>query len=253
MSNNTNVAITETFELPSNGKVTGTPAKITLRAMSLLDEKKRLASSGKKGLINLISNCIVEPEKTDVGEFLSFDVDYAMVALRIISHGPMYRVNVTCPHCGKVHSEELNLSDIPVKECDDSFSAQFEINLPICGDTLKVHLLNSNQEEKMTAEAEKILQKFPNYEGDPADILSYIYRIDEVNGEKLPYPMLKQYVESLSAADSIYFDDAYASKIGDYGLDTEIAFKCEHCGGTFNRMLPINEEFFRPKYYTTQR
>lgn len=253
MSNNTNVTLNDKFTLPSRGKVQGIPATLTMRAMSLLDEKKRLASSGIRGLVNLINSCIIEPEGVDVGNFLRFDLDYAMIALRIISHGPLYRVAVTCPHCGKKHEEDLNLSEIPCKEVSDDFSPVFEMQLPIKGDTLKVHLLTFNELEKLDEEAQRVLSKFPNYEGNPADVLEYIYKINEVNGEKLPYPALKQYVENLSAADSIYFDQMYEEKMGSYGLDTHLVFTCDSCKGTFERMLPINDEFFRPQYYTTQR
>lgn len=253
MSNNTNVTLNQTFDLPSLGKIPGVPATITLRAMSLLDEKKRLASSGIRGLVNLINSCIIEPEGVDVGAFPRFDLDYAMIALRIISHGPMYKVSVTCPHCGKKHEEELNLSEIPMNNVDDDFSHIFEIKLPIKGDTLKVHILNFNEIEKLENEAQKVLAKFPNYEGNPSDVLEYIYKINEVNGEKMAYPMLKQYVENLSAADSIYFDQVYEEHIGSYGLDTRLTFLCESCGGTFERMLPINDEFFRPQYHSTKR
>ena len=64
-----NVPIKETHELPSLGKIYGDnfPSTVTLRAMTTLDEKTRLAGNG--GLIsiaNLIQNCVLEPKDLKV-------------------------------------------------------------------------------------------------------------------------------------------------------------------------------------------
>lgn len=250
MNNNTNVTINESIELPSLGKFPDVPASITLRAMSLLDEKKRLASSGVRGLVNLINSCTLSPEGFDAGKLCRFDLDYAMLSLRIISHGPNYKIATVCPNCGHKHEEVINLSELPCNQVDDKFSPSFEMQLPVKGDTLKVHILNYNELEAVESEARRIMSKFPNYEGNPVDILTYIYKIDEVNGEKMPYAAKKPYVENLSAADSIYFDQVYDSKLGSYGLDTQLSLSCDNCGNNYVRNMPINEEFFRPRYNT---
>lgn len=252
MNNNTNVTLTQKIELPSAGKFPNVPASITLRAMSLLDEKKRLASVGTQGIVNLVNSCTIDPQGFDAGNMCEFDLDYAMLALRVLSHGPKYKVSVTCPRCGHTQDEDIDISSLPCKQVDDDFSPSFEIQLPVSGDTLTVHILCFNERERMRAEAQRILTKFPGYEGDPADVLEYIYKIDEVNGEKMPYPMKKQYVESMLAADSVHFDNVYSERIKGYGLDTLIPFTCKNvsCKAPFTRYMAINEEFFRPKHNT---
>lgn len=254
MDNNTNVTLSKTITLPSLGKFRNIPANITIRAMSLLDEKRRLASNGVEAIVQLISRCVTSPENFDAGDLCQFDLDYAMIELRALSHGNAYPVTVTCPHCGATIDKVLDLSQLECVNVDDSFSSEFEIGpLPNCGDTLKVKILTYNDEKRMNEEAKKILNKFPNYEGDPRDILDYVYKVVEVNGEKLPYVHLKPYVENLSATDSIYFDEAYSDHLKEYGINPIVDFECNRCNESFSRMLPINDEFFRPKYYSEGR
>lgn len=253
MSNNSNVTFSQQLNLPSRGKFPNVPSTITLRAMSLLDEKKRLASNGLQGLIQLVNRCVTSPENFDATNMCQFDMDYALVALRALSHGNNYRVSVTCPHCGNTHEETIDLASLKCTEVNDDFTPQFEITLPVKGDTLTVHITTYRELFEMEEEADRIRRKSPNYEGDPMDIISYLYRIDAVNGEKMPFVSLKMYVENLSAADSIYFDEVYADKLKDWGLDTLLSFKCPNCNNTFERFMPMNDEFFRPRYYTTQR
>lgn len=245
------IAIQETFDLPSRGKFPNVPAQITLRAMSLKDEKQRLAAQGISGIVDLISNCVVKPENFDAFDMCRFDLDFAMLKLRIVSHGPNYKVKVVCPNCGKTIESTINLDDIATNYVEDDFSPEFEIGpLPISGDTLGVKILTFRDNNDIETEARRVLNKFPQYKGDPSDILDYVYRITTVNGEKLTYPQLKSYVENMAASDSIYFDEFYSEALGKYGLDTVIPFTCNSCGESFERSMPMNSEFFRPKYTT---
>lgn len=251
----TRIAIEETYELPSRGKFPGVPEKITLRAMSLLDEKRRLASQSVNGIVDLISSCTVHPENFDAYKMTRFDVDFCMLKLRIVSHGPQYNVEVICPYCGKVNKVTLNLDDIPTNYVEDDFEYIKEIGpLPISGDVIKVKMLTFADLDKLETESKRIISKFPNYQGDPSDVLNYIYKIVSINGEEnIPYSKLKTYVETMTAADSIYFDQMYNEFLGKYGPDTIIPFTCEHCKESFVKMMPMNSEFFRPKYNITER
>lgn len=254
MSTASRVTIRESFDLPSRGKFPGVPAKITLRAMSLLDERQRLASNSINGIIDLIGNCIVDPDNVNPYDMPRFDIDYAMMKLRVISHGSNYNAEVVCPYCGSVNKEVIDLDKIPCNYVDDDFEPEFEVGpLPVSGDILKIKILTFNDVNKIEAEAKRVLQKFPNYEGDPTDVLNYIYKIQQVNGEKIPYTQLKSYIESMPASDSIYLDQVYDEALGRYGLDTRIQFTCDKCKETFMRSMPMNDEFFRPKFNIEKR
>lgn len=254
MSTTSRVTIRESFDLPSRGKFPGVPSQITLRAMSLLDERQRLASNNINGIVTLIGNCIVEPENIDAFNMPRFDVDYAMLKLRIISHGSNYNAEVVCPYCGSVNKEVIDLDQIPCNYVEDDFEPEFEVGpLPVSGDILRIRILTFKDINEIEAETKRVLQKFPDYAGDPSDVLNYIYKIKLVNGEKMPYTQLKSYIENMPASDSIYIDQVYSEALGKYGLDTAIQFTCDKCKETFVRSLPMNEEFFRPKFNTQKR
>ena len=252
MANTSRVAIQETYDLPSRGKFPGVPEKVTLRAMSLLDEKKRLAAQGVSGIVDLIGDCTVNPQDFNPYNMARFDVDFLMLKLRVVSHGPMYNVEVTCPHCGHLNKVAINLDEIPVNYVDDEFEPVTEIGpMPLSGDVLKIKILTFDDIEKIESERKRILTKFPNYEGDPGDVLNYIYKIKEINGKTdIPYPQLKSYVENMLASDSIYFDEMYNDFLNKYGPETDIIFTCQKCKQDFMRSMPMNAEFFRPKYNT---
>lgn len=253
MATPSRVAIQETFDLPSRGTFEGVPAQITLRAMSLRDEKQRLASQGIGGIVDLISNCTVKPENFDAYNMCRFDLDFAMLKLRIVSHGPKYNVDVTCPYCGKHLKKEINLDDISSKSVEDDFKPEFEIGpLPVLGDTLTVKILTFRDINDIETESRRVLSKFPDYKGDPSDILNYVYKIVAINGEKVPFVKLKAYVENMPAADSVFIDEYYENALNNYGLDTVINFDCEGCNESFQRVMPMNAEFFRPRYIPTK-
>lgn len=251
MATSSRVSIQETYDLPSRGTFPDVPAQITLRAMSLRDEKQRLASQGINGIVDLINNCVVKPEGFDAYKMCRFDLDFAMLKLRIVSHGPKYNVEVKCPYCGKINKKVINLDDIETRMVDDDFKPEFEVGpLPVLGDTLTVKILTFQDINDIEAESRRVLSKFPEYDGDPSDILNYVYKIVAVNGEKLPYTKLKAYVESMPATDSVFLDEYYDNALNEYGLDTILSFTCDDCKESFQRVMPMNSEFFRPRYIT---
>lgn len=255
MNNPTRVTIQETYDLPSQGKFPGVPKTYTTRAMSLMDEKQRLASqNGLYGVVDVIGNCIVQPQGFNPYDMPQFDIDFAMIKLRTISHGPIYKVDVTCPYCGHTHKTEINLDELIVRNVPDDFKPVIDIGpLPNSGDVLEVKILTMGDIRYVEEEAKRVIAKFPDYKGDPADVLMYTTRILTVNGEKLPFTQLRSYVETMTAGDSIYFDQVYKDAIGNYGVDTNLSFTCNKCGQAFTRFMPLNAEFFRPQYNIIKR
>lgn len=250
MSSSNRVAIQEEFQLPSNGKFNGIPAVVQLRAMTLLDEKRRLAGQGLKSIIDCVDRCIVT-EGVSAFNMCAQDVDFLMIKLRTITYGAEYKMSFVCSECGKTVNTSTNLDDLEVTYAPEDFSSVFKIGpLPISGDVLTVQELDYNGIFAIDTEAQRILAKFPNYEGDPTDILNYVYKIKEVNGEQLPFPHLKQYVETMPAMDSIYFDEMYDKHSATFGISEQVVTTCTFCNATQRRSLPYTGEFFRPRFDT---
>ena len=70
--------------------------------MTTFEEKNRLGSQGfwqtMSGILNAV---VVAPEGFNSEDMTLFDFHFLMYKMRTVSYGPTYKVNVTCPHCGK--------------------------------------------------------------------------------------------------------------------------------------------------------
>lgn len=245
------VAIQETYPIPGYAVYGGEiPKDFTIRAMTTVEEKLRLAGTGFEVIPQLIKACTVSPEDVDISELKLFDIQFLMYKLRIITYGPDYKLHLTCPHCGKEFDITLDLDELECTEIPEDFEEPFEIGpLPISGDILTCKILNIQEYLDIIKEAKRIKNKNPNYVGDPEFILNYQYQIIAINGKDDLKPFEKrQYVESMHARDLRYLDSNYVDKTAGYGLDTAIFELCPHCEGEITFDLPVTEEFFRPTY-----
>lgn len=249
------VPFQETVKLPLKGLVTSgedTEQKIdtvVIRAMTTLEEKMRLSSTNGFSVIpRIIKACIVEPENVDVANMNMVDVNYLMYRLRVLTYGSNYKVSVPCYNEEKMVSVTVNLNEIPVNESDD-FSGQFELNkLPISGDIITCRMNSSKDLEKVERDCLRILKKYPDYAGDPETIIRWNYRITKINGEEKNSVDIRQYVESMHAQDFAFMTDVYEKEVTKYGMDLNIVEICPECGHELEFPLPVNSEFFRPRY-----
>jgi len=247
------VAIKETHEIPSRGLVYDPslkiPAEITLRAMTTVDEKIRLSSSGITTMPNLVQSCIVEPEKIDVTQLKLFDLHFLMYKLRTITYGPIYKLQTFCPECGKRLDFNVNLDEIPVNPVKDDFKEPFEIGpLPISKDVMSCQILSIADFISMEKEGKRLLNKFPDYVGDPEFLLGYAFKILKINSQELMPFQKAKYIEEMHARDMRFFDSKYDSFVNGIGMDLTKTDICTGCGKDINFTLSVTEEFFRPTY-----
>jgi len=245
------IPIQETHKLPSAGNVYAegikVPEEVTLRAMSTMDEKIRLSSIGINVMPNILEACIVEPKDFNVNLLKVPDVTFLMYKLRILTYGPEYKYPIMCGDCGKVSTIEFSLDEIPVSYVTESFKEPFNIGpLPISGDILQVKILSVGDFKAIEKEAKKMLEKFPEYVGDPEFILNRTFKIVTINNEELAPFQLNKYIESLHARDLNYFDNKYDKLLTDFGMDLNVSAPCKHCGESVKFTLSITDEFFRP-------
>lgn len=245
------VSIQETFDLPSAGRLYdgAIPSKVTLRAMTTMEEKQRLAGSGIMNIPNIIKACSVKPADLQIGKMKLFDVNFLMYKLRIVTYGSQYKVTLICRKCGHKYTTVIDLDDINVNSVPDDFKEPFEIGpLPVSGDVLETRLLSLDDYVRMEKESKKILAKYPDYIGDPEYILGYKYKISKINGEIPQDFELTNYVQGMHARDAAYFDSKYLKVSNGLGLDIDLVDICPKCGEEVEFSLPINDEFFRPSY-----
>lgn len=246
---NSRVAIQETYEIPSKGKIytdMEVPSQITLRAMTTVEEKMRLSGQGLDVIPKLIKACIVEPDGLDVGKMKMFDIQYLMYKLRTVTYGSEYETEIRCPHCGTVKKITIDLDDIPVNYLDDDFPGLVIGPLPVSKDTIECRALSVDDYSNIAKEAKRIKSKFPGYVGDPEYILMLQNRILKINNETVKPNMIQKYVESMNMKDVRYLETKYDEILGNIGLDTEMIDTCDVCGEEINYQISTGPEFFRP-------
>lgn len=247
--------ITESYTIPSAGSKIyqglEIPDTFTLRAMTTLEEKMRLASSdGFKVIPQIIKACCVEPEATpDLKRLKIFDLQFLMYKLRVVTYGPEYEVTITCPHCGKVNKITIDLDTIPINEVPADFIEPFEIGpLPINGDILGCRFVTTVDYDSLQRESKRILNKYPDYVGDPELVLKWNYILLTKNGNEMSAREIQPYIESLHAKDLRYLESKYDKLSTSFGLDLSMVESCSECENDIEFVLPMTSEFFRPEY-----
>lgn len=248
-------SMSEIYQLPSKGILypqygEGYNGEVTVRSMTTFEEKNRLGSQGFwKTMTGILDAVTIAPEGFDSESLTQFDFYYLMYKMRTVSYGPTYKVSLTCPHCGKTMTSEVNLDDIPVTYLPDDFKEPFEIGpLPRSGDTLGCRFLRVHDSVVNERKAKEILRDYPDYIGDPEYILTRASQIVSINGEETSAPQAKLYVENMLAMDSAYLSQAYNKIVDGYGMNTLCHDVCKSCGEEFEFALPFNSEFFRPTF-----
>lgn len=245
--------ITESYSIPSsNSQIYSDidmPEEFTLRAMTTLEEKMRLASSdGFKIIPQIIKACCVDATP-DLRRLKIFDLQYLMYKLRVVTYGPDYEISITCPYCGKTNKFTINLDDIPVNEVPSGFVEPFEIGpLPVNGDIVGCRFMTTLDYDNLQRESRRILNKYPDYVGDPEMILRWNYCILNKNGEELTIRDIQPYIEGLHAKDLRFLESKYDKLSSSFGLDLAMVEKCDNCERDIEFTLPMTSEFFRPEY-----
>lgn len=248
-----NVPIQETYEIPSRGKIYGNsmvvPERITLRAMTALDEKLRLSSNNPfVSTPKLVRNCMVGEDHIDTSKLKFFDLHFLIYKLRILTYGSEYKIRITCPNCGDTHEVIVDLDKLECVYAPDDLVEPMSIKLPVCGKTVGVKFMDSEDYMNISSEANRIRSKFPDYEGDPEYIPSYMAKIVTVDGEEMIPSKKQEFIENMHAKDLRVFDKEYSELTNKLGLDLNQVDTCPKCGYALEYMVPMTQEFFRPTY-----
>lgn len=244
--------VTETYTLPSKGKLYGEEfgSEVTIRSMTTFEEKMRLGNQGFwKTMCSILDAVVTSPETYESRAMTLFDFYFLMYKMRAVSYGPTYKVTVTCPHCGHKEIVKVDLDSLNVNYLSEDIKEPFEIGpLPRSGDTLGCRFLRVTDSINNEKKSREILEKSPNYIGDPMYILSRASQIVTINGEEVTPIEIQMYVERMDALDSAYFSQVYNKISNGVGLDAVGSGTCSACGESLEFDLPMNSEFFRPTF-----
>lgn len=247
-----NYTISETFTLPSLGKVYegGIDPEITLRSMTTRDEMRRLSPSENiyKPLCDMIESCIVGSKpKVHVYDMCLGDYQFLLHKLRIVTYGSEYSMRVKCPNCGELTDGKTDLNDETVLDWDDSILELLDVKLPRTGAKLRLRFATPRMMDEIQKRKRDILRKSGEQILDPTLSLTAQALIDTVDGERLSPAKLETFVDNLPAADLKFFMGKAAKFNERVGLDTEVVVKCGHCGYDVVTTFRLEPGFYEPE------
>lgn len=193
--------------------------------------------------INMIfQRCIRENIKPD--ELLSVDRTYLLIALRSISYGHEYEVEIKCPDCDKKFSYTIRLDQLMVNYCPPDFAAPLTDVLPKSGLNFSWHLPRGKDETLVTDYREKRVKEFNDAAVDDSLLFRIALMLDTVEGIKdkteLMILLKKLPIQDVTYLRSLATDPPF-------GVDTKCDITCSLCFHDFEVELPLEAGFFFPR------
>lgn len=244
--------ISEGYELPSKGLVYDKDVNphVELRSMTVRDEMKLLSPSTNeyKKISEIIDGCMVGKKPgISTYDMVIGDYEYLLHKLRIVTYGSDYKMVVGCPHCDSVHEEVINLEDLQVFDFDiDEFNKLKTFTLPVCQKiiTLKPKTPRMIDESVIMVKDFKKAHKEITYKPEP--LIETILVIDTVDGNKLSYSQLEDFVMNLSAKDRLYIAQKSMKLTNMVGINARVDVTCSKCGEDISTFFRSGPEFFTP-------
>lgn len=234
-----------TVTLPSRGLLYDTKiSEVTLRGMTTREEKLLFASNGGDVFKKILKNCIISPRDLDVNKLMPADEAFLILQLRMITYGNDYRVEATCPKCGKTNQFTINLSEFEITYLDESFTEPIYVELRN-GDILGLKLLRSDDNEFIDKYSRKFASQFNLDFGEVRYICEIARHITSINDKPIDFIDAKEYVENMVSYDSAKIRTAI-NKNSQFGVSNTCHTICPNCSNTMNFSMPFNSEFFRP-------
>lgn len=213
---------------------------VRLRPMSLADEEilanQTYAKNGST-FRRLLDSCVVN--NFDSKNFVDYDVYYLIYALRQISYGKDYELEIKCSECGKSYPFTLSLADMTFEELNKDEKSVKTIKLPVSKYTTTIRCAVIGDIEK--------LDKFNVDDEDAGEAakgfaIRTIEILDDKNEPVNPKDFVDFY-EAIPTRDRAEITKAFKN-IEDMKIPTMKCTcpKCEHVDITD---VPISKGFFR--------
>jgi hypothetical protein len=194
------------------------------------------------GLNMIFQRCCKEVIKPD--SLLSVDRTHLLIALRSISYGHEYEVEIKCPGCDKSFSTILRLDQLMVNFCPVDFGPPLLDTLPKSGFQFEWHLPRGYDESLVSDYREKNHKEFGTAGIDDSLLYRMSLMIDELEG-------IKDKIELMVLLKKLPIQDvAYLRTLASdppFGVDTKCPVTCELCYHDFTVDLPLEASFFFPR------
>ena len=244
---------TDLVPLPSEGRAypPGHPlhmkASVSIRSMTARDEdiltSRALLRSGRV-VSALLSSCIAD-KGIDPDQMLVGDRNAALIGIRITGYGPEYPVNITCPGCGVVVKQSVDLGSLPVKRfppgLDPAGSPTFKVTLPTSKRSCTFRLLTGIDEVELV----QTLERGKKQSVGEALVTGRLKRqVVELGGETDPNK-LANLVMDMTARDARWLRKRIDAVTP--GVEMKTDFTCATCGTQGEVEVPLGTDFFWPE------
>lgn len=244
--------ITEDVHLPSKGLVyknVKVNPDFKLRSMTTQEEMVRLAPTERpyKSICDIIDACIVgEGPGISTYEMCLGDYHYLLNKLRIVTYGTDYKITASCPLCGHLNNETLNLESLEMLKFDENLINNLEVSLPITGKLVKLKLQTPKSIDDINIRKKELLKDLSNINTDPTILFTLISIVDTIDGQVYDKVRLDTWIRNLPMRDVNKMLNAVRKLNDKIGYDLNLKLKCKSCGLDYSSTFRINNEFFGP-------
>ena len=245
-------SIAESYTLPSHGKIYATPItpEVKIRSMTTIEEMKRLSKSERpyKNMAEIIDDCLIEKPEISAYDMCIGDYQFLLHKLRIVTYGADYPLASTCPFCGHVNTDTINLEDLRVLEYSPELEKYREFDLPKSGRHIKIKVQTPRILDNITVQSRERSRQSKS-SGDFTYLYTLMNIIDIVDDVKLDPIQKEDFVSKMAMADANMIIQSANKLNTSIGLDTELINVCDECGLTYTNSFRITGEFFGPRIY----
>jgi len=205
----------------------------------------------RKGIaIDRVLESVIVDKSIHIDDLLLGDKNALMIGTRITGYGEEYKVEITCPKCGKESDYEFDLEKVgtndyeeQIKELGCEFTPRntVSVDLPTSKVNVEIRLLNGHDDKNLTEQANKKSKK-----NMPTTTLTDQLRafIVSVNGIDSPFA-IANFVSQMPARDSKFLRNLYVNIAPNVDLEQE--YECPRCGHEADMEVPLGVGFFWPE------
>jgi hypothetical protein len=218
--------------------------------MSTQEESLLLSPRSERvKLLNRVVDLCLVTRAVPVTNLLSSDRYFLLFVIRNITFGPHYEYRVKCPSCKSRFNWKLDIpSGLQLKVLTSEDKEPFEVLLPVLGKKVQLRLLRVSDEEEV---ARYVESKPIAGEGDTGHFYRLSRHIVNVDGVKVDSSAALTMCENMESADSLTIERSV--EVHDSGLVLTPSYACPKCGEEFERLMPLTDDFFRPRVIAISR
>lgn len=227
-------------KMPSRGLLPNTVDEVTLREMTVKEEKGLFSSKRPfNKIIDLIKGCIVEPDGLDVKKLPLTEIVYLLFQLRKLSLGSDYKYKLVCGACNRNIEKEISLDEFEVRYLRDGATPTYSCDIASGAKVTFKYLTGDDQIDIDNVVRMRASKAGVNFDG------GFVYRlakqISEINGEQVSTPEKEMFIDKLTHSELETLNETITDN--EFGIDLSVVIDCPWCNNLDEVVVPITQDF----------